>query len=125
MNNARIDIGGAEYGLALTVRATKDIAEKFGSLEEFGETLQQQSPADAIDSTVWLICLLANQWVNIHNRRNPSDLREPLTQDDVEMFVDVLELTQLRHAIEGAFASGTKRQVQADFAQPGKSKKAT
>ncbi len=37
--SAKINIGGAEHELVLTTRATKEIARRYGGLENLGEKL--------------------------------------------------------------------------------------
>ena len=38
--SAAINIGGTEYELILTTRATKEIAKRYGGLENLGDKLQ-------------------------------------------------------------------------------------
>ncbi len=65
--SAVIQIGGKEYQLVLTTRATKEIAKRYGGLENLGEKLMKSEHFEmAIDEIVWLIVLLANQSVLIH-----------------------------------------------------------
>ena len=72
MDNERaslITVGGEEYRLILTTRATKEIAKRYGGLENLGEKLMQAENFEmALDEIVWLITLLANQSVLIDNR---------------------------------------------------------
>lgn len=80
--SANISIGGEEYQLILTTRATKEIAKRYGGLENLGTKLMKTENFEmALDEVVWLITLLANQSILIHNLKN-EDKRE-LTIDDV------------------------------------------
>jgi hypothetical protein len=59
--SAKINIGGAEYELILTTRATKEIARRYGGLENLGEKLLKAENFElALDEIIWLITLLAN-----------------------------------------------------------------
>lgn len=78
--SAKINIGGREFELILTTRATKEIAGRYGGLENLGQKLMRSENFEmALDELVWLITLLANQSVLIHNLRTPEDKQELLT----------------------------------------------
>ena len=62
--SAKINIGGREFELILTTRATKEIAGRYGGLENLGQKLMRSENFEmALDELVWLITLLANQSV--------------------------------------------------------------
>ena len=79
MNNERsasINIGGREYELVLTTRATKEIAHRYGGLENLGEKLMKSENFEmALDEIVWLITLLANQSIPDHNLKTRMHLK--------------------------------------------------
>ena len=55
-----INIGGQEYEMILTTRATKEIAGRYGGLENLGDKLLKAGNFElALDEIVWLITLLA------------------------------------------------------------------
>ena len=63
-----IKIGENEYELLLTTRATKEIAKRYGGLENLGDRLMKSENFEmALDEIIWLITLLANQSVMIYN----------------------------------------------------------
>ena len=76
MDNERtavITIGDEEYTLQLTTKATKEIAGRYGGLENLGEKLMKSENFEmAIGEIVWLITLLANQSILVHNLRTRS-----------------------------------------------------
>jgi len=66
--SAIIKIGDEEYQLILTTKATKEIAKRYGGLENLGTKLMKTENFEmALDEVVWLITLLANQSILIHN----------------------------------------------------------
>jgi len=76
-----ITIGGKEYRLILTTKATKEIAKRYGGLENLGEKLMKAENFEmALEEIVWLISLLANQSILINNRLN-GEKEELLTED--------------------------------------------
>ena len=110
-----INIGGKEYELVLTTRATKAIAGRYGGLENLGEKLMKSENFEmALDEIVWLLTLLANQSVLIHNLKNKDNPQELLTEDEVELLTSPLDLAAYKTAITEAMFRGTKRNVESE-----------
>ena len=108
-------IGGIDYKLILTTRATKEIAKRYGGLENLGEKLMKSENFEmALDEIVWLITLLANQNLMIHNLQNKDDKKELLKEEDVEILTSPLELATYKEAIIEAMFKGTKRYVESE-----------
>ena len=109
---AIITIGGEEYSLVLTTRATKQIAGRYGGLENLGDKLMKSQNFElAIGEIVWLITLLANQSILIHNLRNRDNKRELLTEENVELLTSPVDLASYKDAITEALYKGTKRNI--------------
>lgn len=109
---AVITIGGDDYKLLLTTKATKEIAKKYGGLENLGEKLMKSENFElALTEIIWLITLLANQSILVHNLKNPNDKRELLTEDAVELLTAPFELAAYRAAITECMYRGTKRNI--------------
>ena len=110
--SANINIGGDEYTLLLTTKATKDIAGRYGGLENLGDKLMKSENFEmAIGEIVWLITLLANQSILIHNLTHKDEQKELLTEEAVELLTTPLDLAQFKTAISEALFKGTKRNV--------------
>lgn len=118
MDNERtavITIGDEEYTLLLTTKATKEIAGRYGGLENLGEKLMKSENFEmAIGEIVWLITLLANQSILIHNFKDKEHPKEPLTEDVVELLTTPLDLAGYKTAITEALYKGTKRNVESE-----------
>ena len=113
--SARITIGGQEYELILTTKATKEIAKRYGGLSNLGEKLMKSENFEmALDEVVWLITLLANQSVLVYNLQNPTKKRELLKEDAVELLTSPLELSDYKNSIMEAMFKGTKRNVESE-----------
>ena len=112
---AMITIGGEEHELILTTRATKEIAARYGGLENLGDKLLKNKNFEmALGEIVWLITLLANQSILIHNLRNRDDKKPLLTEDDVELLTLPSELAEYRQAITEAMYKGAKRNIESE-----------
>ena len=111
--SAAITIGGKEYALVLTTRATKEIAGRYGGLENLGDRLMKSENFEmAIGEIVWLITLLANQSILIHNLKDKEHPKELLTEGVVELLTTPLHLAGYKTAITEALYKGTKRNVE-------------
>ena len=110
--SAAITIGGTEYELILTTKATKEIAKRYGGLENLGDKLMKAENFElALDEIVWLITLLANQSILIHNLKHKDAPRDPLAEDEVELLTSPLELAAYKNAITEAMFKGTARNI--------------
>ena len=110
-----IDIGGTESKMILTTKATKEIAKRYGGLENLGEKLMKSENFElALEEVVWLITLLANQSILIHNIRNKGEKKELLTEDEVELLTTPFDLANYKNAIMASMMKGTKRNVESE-----------
>lgn len=109
---AIVSIGGEDYELVLTTKATRLIAERYGGLEHLGNALETSDDlGKTLGEVIWLITLLANQSVQIHNHRHPDDKRPELSEDEVELLTVPADLADYRGAIAEALQRGTRRDI--------------
>lgn len=110
--SAKIKVSEMEYELLLTTRATKEIAARYGGLDNLGDKLMKgENFEQAIDEIIWLITLLANQPILIHNYRNPENQQPLLTPEEMELFTNPVDLSEYKDAIMDALNKGIKRNV--------------
>jgi hypothetical protein len=110
-----INIGGTDFKLILTTKATKAIAGRYGGLENLGAKLMKTENFEmALDEIVWLITLLANQSILIHNIRNKDEKKELLTEEEVELLTTPFDLAEYKNAIMASMMKGTKRNVESE-----------
>ena len=110
-----IQIGGEDYTLLLTTKATKEVAGRYGGLENLGDSLMKSENFEmAIGEVVWLITLLANQSILIHNLKHRDSPRELLTEEMVELLTVPADLATYKSAIMDALLKGTKRNVESE-----------
>lgn len=109
---ASIRIGGDEYVLLLTTKATKEIAGRYGGLENLGDKLMKSENVEmALSEIVWLITLLANQSTLVYNIKHKDAPKELLTEDEVEILTSPIDLAEYKEAIMNALYKGAKRNV--------------
>ena len=112
---ATITIGGEEYELLLTTRATKAIAGRYGGLENLGEKLMKSENFEqTLDEIIWLTALLANQSILVYNLKHKDAPKELLTEEEIELLTIPGELAEYRESITAALFRGTKRNVESE-----------
>lgn len=114
--STNITIGGEEYTLILTTKATKEIAGRYGGLENLGDKLMKAENFEmALGEIVWLITILANQSILIFNLRNKDNPKPLLTEEEVELLTNPLDLADYKVAITEALFRGTKKNVESEI----------
>ncbi len=68
----------------------------------------------ALDEIIWLITLLANQSILIHNLHNQEKPKDLLTEEEVELLTSPLELAVYKSAITEAMFKGTARNIESE-----------
>ena len=112
---SKIKVGDKEYELILTTKATKEIAGRYGGLENLGDKLMKAENFEmALGEIVWLICLLANQSMLIHNIKNKDNQKELLTEEEVEVLTTPFDLADYKQAITDCLYKGTKRNIESE-----------
>ena len=113
--SASVTIGGREYELLLTTRATKQIAGRYGGLDSLGDKLMKAENFEmALSEIVWLITVLANQSILIHNLQDKEHPQELLTEEAVEILTTPYDLAGMKAAITEAMYKGTKRNIESE-----------
>jgi hypothetical protein len=98
-----ITIGGVEHKLILTTKATKDITKRYGGLEKLGDKLLKNATMEeSLGEVIWLIALLANQEILIHNLQHRDEPKPLLTEDEIELLTNPYELAEYKDAIMAA-----------------------
>ena len=114
-HTASIMIGEEQHTLLLTTKATKEIAGRYGGLENLGDKLLKTENFElAIGEIVWLITLLANQSILVHNLKNRDAAKPLLTEDEVELLTTPFDLAGYKAAITEALYKGTKRNIESE-----------
>ena len=110
-----IRIGDEEHPLLFTTKATKEIAARYGGLENLGDKLMKSENFEmALGEIVWLITLMANQSILVYNLKHKDAPRDLLSEEEVELLTTPLDLADYKTAITDALYKGTKRNVESE-----------
>jgi len=111
--SAVITLGGSEYELLLTTKATKDISKRYGGIENLGDKLlHSEDFGAALEEIIWLLTVLANQPILIYNLTHKDAPRDLLTEEAMELLTSPSELAGYKNAITEAMFKGTARHVE-------------
>ena len=115
---AMITLCGKEYEMILTTKAMKDINSRYGGLGKLGDKLSKsENFEETIDELVWLITLLVNQSILIHNAKNkfsPENIKPLFTEDDIELLTSPADFVEYKGAITEALQKGTVRHIKSE-----------
>ena len=112
---AEIMIGDERHTLLLTTRATREIAGRYGGLENLGDKLMKSENFEmALGEIVWLITLLANQSILVYNLKHKTESKELLTEEEVELLTGPADLAGYKSAITEALYKGSKRSIESE-----------
>lgn len=115
---AMITLCGSQYELILTTKATKEINRRYGGLGKLGDRLSKaETFEETIDELVWLLTLLINQGILVHNAVNKllGEKQKPLfSEDDIEILTSPADFADYKDAIFEALQKGAMRHVKSE-----------
>ena len=115
---AMITLCGSQYELILTTKATKEINRRYGGLGKLGDKLSKsENFEETIDELVWLITLLINQGILVHNAVNKllGEKQKPLfSEDDIEVLTSPADFADYKDAIFEALQKGAMRHIKSE-----------
>lgn len=118
MNNDRsskILLGGEEYELFLSTRASHELIKRYGSLEKLGERLSKSNFDDQLTEISWITALLANQTITINNlKAGEEEKKELLSAETIELLASPGELGIFSESIGEALKKGVSRSVESE-----------
>lgn len=107
-----IALGGEEYELLLTVRATKEIAKRYGGLDAIAEKVfAAENFESSLEEIVGLITILANQSIALENLSCVGTPRQLITAEYVELVTYPGGIADYQSAIIEAINKGMARYI--------------
>ena len=115
---AMITLCGSQYELILTTKATKEINRRYDGLGKLGDRLSKaETFEETIDELVWLLTLLINQGILVHNAVNKffAEKQKPLfSEDDIEVLTSPADFADYKDAIFEALQKGAMRHIKSE-----------
>lgn len=115
---AMITLCGSQYELILTTKATKEINRRYGGLGKLGDKLtKSENFEEIIDELVWLLTLLINQGILVHNAVNKllgEKQKSLFSEDDIEVLTSPADFADYKDAIFEALQKGAMRHIKSE-----------
>ena len=107
----KVTIGGKEYSMLFSVRASQNISIKFGSIEKMGAALQAESDAtNQMTTACWLLALLIQQGQKAMSLETGKQLTAP-SAEDLEFLVTPGDIPRYMAAVRECIVKGSLRNI--------------
>ena len=113
MKTAKLELNGKTYTMCLSLRVTRDIAERFGGMEEMSAAVTSGNTAEALNSVVWMLAAMSRAG-SAYDKRCGIETAEPLTEDDLLDGADVADLADLRAKVFETITAGRSADVRVE-----------
>lgn len=108
-----IEIAGSTYPLNFSTKAAKQIAARYGAVENVGQAFAAGDLDAALGEVIWLLALLIEQGAAYIKITENKDLQVP-TEDQLEILIGIADLGGLQTQLLGAMSAGMKTTVEVD-----------
>ena len=109
-----IEIAGKLYPLNFSTKAAKEIAKRYGGLENIEDAFSGKAVDAMMDEIVWLLSLLIAQGV-AYKRIVEGEEVKGITADELEVVLGVADMTDIKDKIMNAMLGGMKREVEVEI----------
>ena len=109
-----IEIAGKLYPLNFSTKAAKEIAKRYGGLENIEDAFSGKAVDAMMDEIVWLLSLLIAQGV-AYKRIVKGEEVKGITADELEVVLGVADMTDIKDKIMNAMLGGMKREVEVEI----------
>lgn len=105
-------VAGKEYPMALTLRATAAITDRFGELAELGEKLQTAPFGEQLDMVLWLLARLMTDGCDLQRYQYP-DRDTPAAPDEalLSLLLTPGDLAEMKSLVLRCMTVGLNREV--------------
>lgn len=108
-----IEIAGRKYPLNFSVKAAKEVSERYGDISNIGDAFEGKSTSEMMDEANWILALLIEQGVAYKKIVDGEEVKG-LTQDDLEVVMGVVDFADLKNTLLGAMTAGMRREVEVE-----------
>ena len=122
---AYLNIAGKEYPMRFSLGASIAMSKRFGSLEKMTEELDGEDEAKTMEDLVWITELMIKQgcaYKNLFEKDVPTSDNAPvkdgkyipLTADEIEIGLSVMDLGELKDKIYATVFRGKKTDIKTE-----------
>lgn len=113
-----MNLYGKNYGLKLTVGASRDIAKLCpnGDINKIQAVIEDKDMIRQLENTLKIICALSRGYEEAEHFKNPEHVVDPITLE-LLYSLSPSEMSYLTESMTAALEDGSRREVEAE---PGK-----
>lgn len=122
---AYLNIAGKEYPMRFSLGASIAMSKRFGSLEKMAEELDGGDESKTMENLVWITELMIKQgcaYKNLFEKDIPTPDNAPvkdgkyipLTADEIEVGLSVMDLGELKDKIHATVFRGKKTDIKTE-----------
>lgn len=113
MKTAKLELNGRTYTMCLSLRVTRDLADRFGGMEGMQDAVTSKNPAEALDAVVWMLAAMSRAG-SLYDKRCGIETEEPLTEDEIFDYSDTSDLANLRAKVFETIAAGQTADIKVE-----------
>lgn len=113
---SEVEIAGKMRPVCLSIKAVKQICQKYGDIDKMLETIQDMDIIDQLTEVIWLLHLMLEQgaqYVKIHEGKSV----DTYTQDELEVLFTVHDIDRLYESLTGALSAGSQQEVEVEVGE--------
>lgn len=104
------ELAGKVYPLNFSLKASKEVAARYGTVEGAADAISERSTEEALDEISWILALLMDQGAKYVKITEDRDV-EPLSKDNLEIVLGMADISSMRDTLFGAMTAGMDREV--------------
>jgi len=108
-----IEIAGRKYPLNFSVKAAKEVSERYGDISNIGDAFEGKSTSEMMDEANWILALLIEQGVAYKKIVDGEEVKG-LSQGELEIVMGVVDFAGLKNTLLGAMTAGMEREVEVE-----------
>lgn len=108
-----IDIAGKTYPLNFSTRAAKQMAARYGGMDQIDTAFEGKGIDEMLDDVIWMLALLIDQGV-AYRRIIDGVQVDAVSADDLEVLLGMGDLVRIKDVLLEAMLAGAGREVEAE-----------
>lgn len=105
-----IEVDGVNYPLRASMRANREIAERFGTVEDCIYKMGEMKQADQISTIIWVLALFMKQ-AALYLDAHEKPFVEPPNAEKLEILMDGMDLTEMYTKMTQTITQGADREI--------------
>lgn len=110
---SEIEIAGVKYPLNFSVKAAKEISDRYGDISKIGDAFTDKPIGEMMSEATWLLSLLIRQGIAYKKIVEGKEIKE-ISEDELEIIMGVADFANLKTTLLDAMMLGMGREVEVE-----------